>query len=77
MRMATENVRNGDTDKAIEMKVCVELLSSRLSIDILLLNTYSASGRRTAHPATTSSSSSSVYFRNTKHDNVRKYRTEQ
>jgi len=33
--------------------VCVELLSSRLSIDSLLLNTYSASGRRTVHLATT------------------------
>jgi len=34
-------------------EVCVELLSSRLSIDSLLLNTYSASGRRTVHQATT------------------------
>jgi len=36
--------------------VCVELLSSRLSIDKLLLNTYSASGRRTVHLATMSMS---------------------
>jgi len=34
--------------------LCVELLSSRLSIDGLMLNTYSASGRRTVHLATTS-----------------------
>jgi len=40
--------RVGDTD------VCVELLSSRLSIDNLLLNTYSAYGRRKVHLATTS-----------------------
>jgi len=33
-------------------EVCVELLSSRLSIDNLMLNTYSASGRRTVHHAT-------------------------
>jgi len=35
--------------------LCVELLSSRLSIDSLMLNTYSASGRRTVHLATISS----------------------
>jgi len=51
--------------------VCVELLSSRLSIDILLLNTYSASGRRTVHLATTSPHALACFSRDVaRHDRI-------